>query len=102
MAADVPQPGRHIVSTRELLTDDTRGTVVAHNGPCRSSPLFVVKRVFPGGDFAPTGNAVRYYFDQDNVAFVSAAEAGFKEVNQRHPHLAQMNAFDLQASFPKA
>jgi hypothetical protein len=48
-----------------------------------------------GGDFAPTGDAVRVGLDEDDVALGGAAEAGFEKMHQRHADLAQGDAVDL-------
>ena len=95
VAADVFGEREDIAGGRERLAEHARRHVVLQDGPRRGGPLLVIKGIFAGRDFAPSGDAVGGDFDEDDVAAVGAAEAGFEEVHQRHADLVQHNAVEF-------
>jgi len=54
-----------------------------------------------GGDFAPAGNAVRHDLDKDDRAAAGPAEAGLKEMHQRHFESVQANRVYLEGHCEK-
>ena len=92
VAADVGGAAVDFGGAFEIVVQDARGDVIAQQGPDGCGPLFVVERIFAGGDFAPAGKAVGNHFHQNDGALVGAAEAGFEEMHQRHADLAENDA----------
>ncbi len=82
------------------MAEHPRGDVIAENQPRRFRPFLVVERILSSGDLAPTGEAARRYFHQNDVTLVCPSEAGFEKMNQRHPDLAKCDLFYDDSHFP--
>src|SRR5579872_7232517 len=92
MAADVFGAPIDFVGALEIVMQNARRYVIGENGPDGCGPLLVIEGMFAGGDFAPAGEAAGNHFDQNDGALVGAAEAGLKEMHQRHLDLAEDDA----------
>ena len=79
---------------------NARTNVIDEQRPDRTRPLLVEKGVFTRRDLAPAGYSVRKHFDQDDVAFICAAETGFEEMNERHADVPQNDAVYCEAHLP--
>ncbi len=78
----------HVRRALEVVIQHARRNVIAQDQPRRIGPFFVVKRILAGGALRPIPKRRRSSsFHQDDVAFGGAAEAGLKEMHQRHPDL---------------
>ena len=82
------------------MVQNPRGNVVAQQRPDAAGPLLVIERIFAGGDFAPTGEAVGDNFHEYDVARIGAAETRLKEVLQRHADVPQIDLFDYDSHGP--
>ena len=55
--------------------------------------FFAVIRVLSGHALTPGGDPVKFKFNQQHTTLGSPAEAGFKEVHERHVQLVHRNRF---------
>src|SRR5579859_2660334 len=92
MAADVLGAIVNFGGAFEIVMQNARRNIIGENGPDGCGPLFVVEGMLAGGDFAPAGKAFGNHFDQHYEALIGAAEAGLKEMHQRHLDLAENDA----------
>ena len=93
MAADVRCAIGDLRRAFEIVFENARRRVIANDQPGGSRPFFVIERIFAGGDFAPSGEAIGDHLDQHHVTLLGPAEAGLEKVHQRHADLAQDDAF---------
>src|ERR1700689_370039 len=92
MSANVRSACSGFLRARQFMPEHPRRDVIANDEPRRFGPLLVIKRIFARGDFAPAGNAVGNYFNQNNLALIGSPETGLEKMDQRHPDLAQRDS----------
>src|SRR5690242_15802315 len=100
MAANESGARARLSGVCKCLAYNARSNVIGEQRPDRSGPLLVIKRVFAGRDFAPSGDAIGASFDQYDVPFVGPPEAGFEKMNQRQTDMPQNNAIYFESHAP--
>ena len=93
VTADVRAARADFGRASKIVMQHARRDIIAQDQPGRFGPLFVVERILARGDFAPAGNAAADDFHQHDAALGGPAEAGLKEMHQRHPDFAQRDSF---------
>src|SRR4051812_37950625 len=96
MAANMLRAIASLGRAGELISNYPRRNKAFDDSPGRFRPFFVVERILPGRHLTPARSAATRYFDNDDVAGVSPAEAGLEEMNQWHLQLPQDDAIDFQ------